>query len=98
MLFLKSRLDLVKEACEKCCYTVSGCRLNTVSPLPSMDLTSRRRTSMEEKTQCKESEKDTNAGRTATLCCFAPFGALGGCDESLTALDAAEKSGTLFFF
>lgn len=51
---------------------------------------------MEEKTQCKESNKETNAGRTGQLyyVLLPPFGALVGCDESLTALNAAEKSGT----
>lgn len=48
---------------------------------------------MEEKTQCKESGIETNAGRTGQLdyVFLPPF---GGCDESLTTLDAAEKSGT----
>lgn len=48
--------------------------------------------------QGKRERHKCRKNRPAVLCCFAPFGALGGCDESLTALDAAEKSGTSLGF
>lgn len=88
--FLKPGLDLVKEVCKKCCYAVSGSNIST--SFNGLNLQEENKHGG--KTQEKRERDKCRKNRPAVLCSFAPCSAHGGCDESLTTLDAPEKLGT----